>query len=128
MEVTRTVLVEIGATGIDSYLVLNKSDRLSDVEKRALKAEYPDAIMISTLNQQDVAAMREHHIRFFERDMEDFTIELPYEQSGLIGEIRRNRARVVSEEADEIGMTYRIRTHLGVYEKLSEMIAEKRHQ
>lgn len=127
LEVTQTVLAEIGATGIDSYLVLNKADRLDETEKRALKAEYPDAIMISTLDKQDVAGMREHLIRFFERDMQDFTIELPYERSTLIGEIR-TRARVVAEEAHDTGITYRIRTHEGVYEKLNELIAENKRR
>ncbi len=124
LEVTRTVLAEIGATGIDALLVLNKADRLDEATKRALMVEFPDAIMISTREKKDVASLREQLIRFFEKDMEDFTIEIPYEKSALIGELR-SRARVVSEDANDTAMIYQIRTHKGVFEKLVEMIAVK---
>ena len=59
LDVTRKVLGEVGATDVPSLLVLNKRDRLGPDELAALKAEYPDAVILSTRNKDDLQALRE---------------------------------------------------------------------
>ncbi|HNE34772.1 MAG TPA: GTPase HflX, partial [Nitrospira sp.] len=54
LDVTRKVLGEVGATDVPSLLVLNKRDRLGTDELAALKAEYPDAVVLSTRNKDDL--------------------------------------------------------------------------
>lgn len=108
LEVTQKVLGEIGAMDIPSRLILNKRDRLSATEAAALKAEYPEAIMISTRSKEDVAALREHMLGFFEEDMAETSLEVPYSVQGAIGEIRRVM-RVLEESYNERGVVLRVK-------------------
>ena len=54
LQVTKTVLHEVGADDTPSLLVLNKRDNLSPEQSQALRDEFPDAIMISTRNTDDL--------------------------------------------------------------------------
>ncbi len=108
LEVTREVLGEIGALEIPSRLVLNKRDRLAADEAAALRAEYPEAIQLSTRDPADLAALRETLLEFFEKDMQEARLRVPYDVQGAIGEIRR-AMRVLEETYDEQGVTLRVR-------------------
>ena len=110
LAVSREVLGEIGALELPSRLILNKRDCLSADDERALSAEYPDAIFLSTRRPADVSALREHLLGFFERDMVDARLKIPYATSGAIGEIRRSM-RVLTEEFDEHGTTLSVRAN-----------------
>lgn len=108
LAVTREVLAEIGANEMQSRLVLNKRDRISQAEQQALKAEFPDAIVISTRNPEDLAGLRETLLAFFERDMQDARLMVPYATKGAIGEIRR-LMRVLEESYNENGVVLKVR-------------------
>ena len=69
LEVTRTVLGEIGADAVPSRLLLNKVDRLDAAARGALAAEYPEAILLSAKEPADVAALRQTIVAFFEASM-----------------------------------------------------------
>ena len=56
----------------------------------------------------DVAALRQTIIDFFEASMVDERAAIPYAKQGLIGEVYEN-ARVVSEDYDETGTRLRVR-------------------
>ena len=47
LEVSRSVLREIGADVVPSRLLLNKIDRVSEADRAALRAKHPDAILLS---------------------------------------------------------------------------------
>lgn len=108
LEVTREVLGEIGALSIPSRLVLNKRDRLTNEQAAQLKAEFPDALMISTREKADLAMLRENMLQFFEKDMVEATLQVPYTVQGAIGEIRRVM-RVLDESFNESGVVLRVR-------------------
>jgi len=108
LEVTREVLGEIGALEIPSRLLLNKRDRLSAKECEALRQEFPEAIQLSTRDQADLAALRETLLVFFEKDMQEARLLVPYTIQGAIGEIRR-AMRVLEESYNEVGVTLRVR-------------------
>ncbi|MCC6138116.1 MAG: GTPase HflX [Bdellovibrionaceae bacterium] len=110
LEVTRTVLGEVGASDIPSFLVLNKVDRLSELELSALKAEYPQAVFLSAKDPKDVAALRLRLIETFETEMIEETLFVPYTAQGAIGEIR-SRMRVLQESFDENGTTFKVRAY-----------------
>lgn len=110
LQVTRTVLGEVGAAEIDSFLVLNKVDRLSASELQTLKAEYPDAIYLSAINPEDVSSLRLRLIGHFETEMVDEDIFIPYDIQGAIGEIR-GKIRVLNESYNERGVTLQVRAH-----------------
>jgi GTP-binding protein HflX len=110
LEVTRSVLGEVGASDIQSLLVLNKVDRLEPETLAQLRSEYPDAVFLSAKNPQDVAALRLRLIGYFETDMVDEDLFIPYSVGGAIGEIRA-KMRVISESYNEKGTTLRVRAH-----------------
>lgn len=110
LAVTKSVLSEVGAEDIDSYLVLNKTDRLSADEFAQLKTEFPHALFLSAKNSTDVADLRLKLISHFETDMVDEEIMVPYNVNGAIGEIRA-KMRVTGESYDEYGVTLKVRAH-----------------
>ena len=108
LEVSREVLREIGADAVPSRLVLNKMDRVDTDRRAELLARHPDAILLSAHAPDDVSALRDTIIAFFEEAMVDDTLVLPYAKQGLIGEVYES-ARVVSEEHDETGRILHVR-------------------
>lgn len=108
LQVTKTVLAEVGAQDTQSLLVLNKVDRLSEEQKTALHAEFPDAVFLSAKNPQDVADFRLRLVSYFETDMTEESIFIPYSNKGAIGEIRAHM-RVLDESYDGNGTTLKVR-------------------
>ncbi len=109
LEVTRTVLREIGAEAVPSKLLLNKADRIDDAEKqRLLRKHGKDAIVLSSHDPADVSALRQTIIDFFEASMVDEELVVPYARQALIGNVYET-ARVLSEEYDENGTRLRVR-------------------
>jgi len=107
-EVTKTVLSEVGAGQQLSWLVLNKCDLLKEADIFLLKKEFPKALFISTFNKEDIKHLREALLGFFETDMVESKLFIPYTTPGAIGEIR-GRMRVISESYDEKGTCLRVR-------------------
>lgn len=110
LEVTRTVLSEVGVGDTPSLLILNKKDQLSSTELQSLKSEFPDAIFISTKNLQDIADLRLKLISTFETEMVEENLFVPYTTQGAIGEIR-SRMRVLEESFDAHGTTFKVRSY-----------------
>jgi GTP-binding protein HflX len=108
LEVSRNVLREIGAEVVPSRLLLNKIDRLSESDRAALRAKHPEAILLSAKSLQDVAALRETIVAFFEAAMVDDQFVLPYAKQAMIGEVYEN-TRVLSEEYDTTGRIMKVR-------------------
>jgi len=109
LEVTQKVLAEVGATDVPSHLVLNKKDRLSEEQLKALKEEFPDAIFISTRDKEDLKMLRDKIMEHFESEMVDEDVFIPYTVQGVIGEIR-NKMRVLSESYTGEGLTLKVRS------------------
>lgn len=108
LEVTRGVLREIGAQSVPSRLLFNKADRLSPEAREALLQRHPEAIVLSAHSPEDVAALRQTVIEFFERSMVDADLVIPYARQGGISEVYEN-ARVISEAFDETGRRLKVR-------------------
>ena len=122
LEVSRTVLREIGADAVPSRLVLNKMDRVDEAGRAALREKHPDAIMLSAHAPGDVSALRETIIGFFEAAMVEDVLVLPYAKQGLIGDVYES-ARVLSEEYDEKGRVLRVRGLPGAIARLQRSLA-----
>jgi GTP-binding protein HflX len=108
LEVSRSVLRDIGADVVPSRVLLNKSDRLSEADRAALRAKHPDAILLSAKSAQDVAGLRDTIIAFFEDAMVEDQFVLPYAQQELLGQVYEN-ARVLSQDFDTSGRIIRVR-------------------
>lgn len=122
LEVSRSVLREIGADTVPSRLVLNKMDRVDATRRAALLEKHLDAIMLSAHAPEDVSALRETIIAFFEAEMVDDVLILPYAKQKLIGEIYES-ARVLSEDHDESGRVLKVRALPGAMARLRRSLA-----
>jgi len=109
LKVTQNVLAEVGVQDIPSLLVLNKRDCLSEQQAADLRNEFPDAIMISTRDRDDLLALRNKVVSYFESDMVEEDIFVPYTATGVIGEIRA-KMRVLGESYNESGVTLKVRS------------------
>ena len=122
LEVSRNVLREIGAEIVPSRLLLNKIDRVSEADRAALRAKHPDAILLSAKSPEDVAALRETIIAFFEAAMVEDQFVLPYAKQGLLGDVYEN-ARVLSEDYDTTGRIMKVRGLPGAIARLRRTLA-----
>jgi GTP-binding protein HflX len=122
LEVSRNVLREIGAEDVPSHLLLNKIDRVSEADRAALRVKHPDAILLSAKSPEDVAALRETIIAFFEAAMVEDQIVLPYAKQGLLSEVYEN-ARVLSEDYDSTGRILKVRGLPGAIARLRRTLA-----
>lgn len=122
LEVTQKVLGEVGAQDIPSLMVLNKRDRLSEIQIDELKTEFPEAVMISTRDKNDLKMLRDKIMSYFESSMIDEDLFVPFTAKGIIGEIRKS-ARVLSESYNENGVTLRVRTKPETLNALKRSIA-----
>jgi GTPase len=120
-EVTLKVLSEVGANETPHLLVLNKRDRLNQDEQTKLKTEFPEAIMISTRDKDDLKILREKILSYFESDMVDEDLFIPYTAQGVMGEVRR-LARVLGETYSDQGVTLRIKAQSTVLAHLRERV------
>lgn len=122
LEVTQSVLSEVGATEVPRLLILNKQDRLTDEEKVVLANEFPDAIFLSTRDKDDLQKLREKIMGYFESDMVDEDIFIPYLVQGVIGDVRA-KMRVLAEEYNELGVTLKVRAPQENIEAVKKKIA-----
>ncbi len=122
LEVSRNVLREIGAEVVPSRLLLNKIDRVSEADRAALRAKHPDAILLSANSPEDVAALRETILAFFEAAMVEDQLVLPYAKQRLLSEVYEN-VRVLSEEYDAGGRILKVRGLPGAIARLRRALA-----
>lgn len=122
LEVSRSVLREIGADAVPSRLVLNKMDRVDAAGRAALLEKHPDAILPSAHAPDSVSALRDIIIGFFEAAMVEDVLVLPYAKQGLIGEVY-DSARVLSETYDETGRVLQVRGLPGAIARLQRSLA-----
>jgi GTP-binding protein HflX len=110
LEVTRSVLREIGAESVASMLLLNKIDRVDPAERATLARLHRGerTVLLSAHDPNDVAALRQSIIQFFEAKMVEEDLVVPYAKQALLGEVYEH-ARVVSESYDESGTRLRVR-------------------
>jgi len=122
LEVSRSVLREIGADAVPSRLVLNKMDRVDAAGRATLLEKHPDAIMLSAHAPENVSALRDTIIAFFEASMVEDVLVLPYAKQGLIGEVYES-ARVLSEDYNETGRVLKLRGLPGAITRLKRSLA-----
>ncbi len=107
-EVTRAVLAEIDAGDIDRLLVINKVDRISEADRAALRAQHPDAVLLSAKDPADVARLREVILARMEAQMEEATVRVPFGRERVLPTIHES-CRVLEEDWDEEGGRFRVK-------------------
>ncbi len=121
LDVSRSVLREIGADTVPSRLVLNKLDRVTPAARAALLEKHPDAILLSAHAPEDVSALRDTIIAYFEAAMVEDVLVVPYAKQNLIGEVYES-ARVLSEDYNESGRVLNVRGLPGAIARLRQAL------
>ena len=124
LEVTDKVLDEIGAAVVPRIRIFNKIDHVGNEaaqaeREAALRAHYPDCIVMSARHGGDVAKLRETVIAFFQRGLVEAELFLPWSAQQLRGEIFGS-CEVLEERADGEGALLRIRGEGGTVQGLRE--------
>lgn len=108
LTVTKDVLGEVGAQDIPSLFILNKRDRLSPDQIDHLRIEFPEAVFLSTRNPDDVKMLREKILSYFETEMVQEELFVPFTLKGAVGDIRSSM-RVLKESYNENGASFEVR-------------------
>jgi GTP-binding protein HflX len=120
LAVTDEVLDEIGAKDVPRLLVFNKIDRGGD--EAALRARYPGCIVISARREGEVEKLREAIVAFFQRDLVEAELFLPWAAQKLRGEIFSS-CEVLEERSEGEGTFLRVRGESAAVERLREKVS-----
>ena len=128
LEVTDEVLAEIGAEEVPRIRVFNKIDHVGDAEAQAeceaaLHAQYPGCIVMSARRPADVSRLRDEIVAFFQKDLVEAELFLPWSAQQLRGEIYA-RCQVLGERADEEGAFFHVRGEADTLTALSQQLAQ----
>ena len=128
LEVTDRVLEEISADAVPRIRVFNKIDHVGDAAAQAectamLREKYPDCVVMSARRPDEVAQLRATIVAFFQKDLIEDTLFLPWSEQQLRGEIYAN-CQVLEESADENGALFRIRADAEAIKALREKLGE----
>ena len=112
LAVTEEVLDEIGAEAVPRLLVFNKIDRAGDEpglreREAALRAQFPACIVMSAHREGDIAKLHETIAAFFQRDLVEAELFLPWAAQKMRGEVFAT-CKVLEEHADGDGVFLRI--------------------
>src|SRR6476646_2337608 len=110
LAVTEEVLDKIGAHDVPRLLAFNKIDRAGkEGELRAaLRAKHPGCIVMSAKREGDIAKLHDAIAAFFQRDLVEAELFLPWAAQNLRGEIFAT-CKVLEERADGEGAFLRVR-------------------
>ncbi|MDP1925807.1 MAG: GTPase HflX [Thiobacillus sp.] len=128
IETTETVLREIEAQDVPRLRIFNKIDHVGDAaaqaeREAALRASYPDCIVMSARRPDDVAKLHRAIVAFFQRDLIEAELFLPWTAQQLRGEIFA-RCEVLEERADDDGAFFRVRSDQETLSSLREQLAQ----
>jgi GTP-binding protein HflX len=125
LEVTDKVLSEIGADSVPRIRVFNKIDYLGDpISQQArtteLQDKYPGCIVLSARRKDDIADLHQAIVQFFQKDLIESEIFLPWSAQELRGEIFAS-CDVLEERADAAGAFFRYRAAPDVVARLNKL-------
>ncbi|NOQ94810.1 MAG: GTPase HflX, partial [Methylophaga sp.] len=125
LEVTDKVLAEIGADDVPKIRVFNKIDYLEGEAAQAdrtaeLQEKYPGCIVLSARRKDDVAELHQAIVHFFQQQLVESEIFLPWSAQGLRGEIFAS-CEVLEERADADGAFFRFRAAPDVVARLQDL-------
>lgn len=127
LEVTDKVLAEIGADAVSRIRIFNKIDFVGDAAAQAeresvLQVQYPDCVVMSARNVSDVANLHKVIVAFFQQDLVEAELFLPWSAQQLRKDIYAN-CEVLEEGANGEGATFRVRGESDAVERLRELFA-----
>ncbi len=128
LEVTDKVLKEIGADDVPRIRVFNKIDFVGDATAQAereakLLVQYPDCVVMSARRPDEVAKLRQKIVDFFQQDLVETELFLPWSAQQLRGEIYSS-CQVLEERSDDEGTFFRLRSESSALRSLNERLSQ----
>lgn len=125
LAVTDKVLAEIGADAVPRIRVFNKIDYLLDATAQAertaeLHINYPGCIVLSARREDDIKNLHQTIVQFFQKDLIESEIFLPWSAQELRGEIFAS-CNVLEDRADSAGAFFRLRATPEMVAKLGKL-------
>ena len=122
LEVTDDVLKEINADVIPRILVFNKIDHVGDAAAQAaceaaLRLKYPNCIVMSARRPDEVTKLHQKIVEFFQQDLVETEIFLPWAIQQLRGEIY-TKCQVLNERSNDEGTFLMVRTEPDIVKNL----------
>ena len=130
IETTEHVLNEIDAQEVPRLRIFNKIDHVGDAAAQAeceaaLRAAYPGCIVMSARRPADVVKLHTAIMAFFQKDLVEAELFLPWSAQQLRGEIFA-RCEVLEERADDEGALFRVRGEQATLDSLREQFGQVR--
>lgn len=132
IEATEHVLGEIDALAVPRLRIFNKIDHVGDAGAQAertaaLREAYPGCVVMSARRAEDVAALHQTIVAFFQQGLVEAELFLPWSAQQLRGELFA-RCAVLEERAGEDGASFRVRAEpaalTALREKLDALVRE----
>lgn len=131
LEVTDKVLAEIDAQDVPRIRVFNKIDNVDNhgdataqaERETALREKYPNCIVMSARRPEDVAKLHKAIVAFFQRDLVEAELFLPWSAQQLRGAVFAN-CEVLAERAEEEGAFFRVRGEQAILDGLRDQIEQ----
>ncbi|MDO9602092.1 MAG: GTPase HflX [Rhodocyclaceae bacterium] len=129
LAVTDKVLAEIGAEDVPRIRVFNKIDHVGDAAAQAeraaaLRAQFPDCIVMSARQAEDIAMLHAAIVGFFQQGLAEAELFLPWSAQQSRNEIFAN-CQVLKERADGAGAFLHVRgerkTIAGLAERFGQL-------
>lgn len=126
LAVTDQVLAEIDADVVPRIRVFNKIDYVGDAAAQAaceaaLRLKYPDCIVMSARRPDEVARLRQHIIDFFQQNLVEAEIFLPWSAQQLRGKIY-STCQVLGERSVDDGTFFTVRGEPNDIDSLREQL------
>ena len=126
IDATEHVLKEIEALDVPRLRIFNKIDFVGDAaaqaeRESALRLEYPGCIVMSARNPDDVTQLHQAILAFFQQDLVEAELLLPWTAQQLRGELFA-RCEVLEERAEEEGAYFKVRAEQGALDSLREQL------
>jgi GTP-binding protein HflX len=121
------VLAEIDADALPRLRIFNKIDHVGDEAAQAecaaaLRASYPGCVVMSARRPEEVAELRLAIIAFFQKDLVETELFLPWSAQQLRKDIYAS-CQVLAERADETGAFFQVRGPAEALEMLRQQFA-----
>jgi len=127
LAVTDKVLEEIRAHEVPRIRVFNKIDHVGDAavqagREAALRAQYPDCVVMSARRPEDVAKLHQKIVAFFQQGLVEAELFLPWSAQQLRGQIYSS-CQVLDERSDNEGSFLQVRGEADSINNLREQLS-----
>ncbi|WP_127718064.1 GTPase HflX [Halobacteriovorax sp. HLS] len=118
LEVTQTVLKELGVTNKDQIIVYNKKDLHPDpMGQKIIQRSTPNSYLVSTHDKEDMVNLKAQIINYFLDQQEHYDLYIPYSSGDAHSKVV-SKTNIIATHNHEKGIFYRVRVPDFIFEPL----------